>query len=472
MPYEPTESLEVRCWDRPVGVLALDPTTGFYAFQYYPDFAKSGLELAPLTMPLSAERVFVFPRLPDETFFRLPACFADCLPDAFGNALIDSWMASQGIRREQITPLDRLAYLGKRAMGALEFAPPLREGDQLPSALEMNELVKEARRAVVADSHQDSPHVVRLTGWQADGLRPDVDIRPELAQLIAVGSSAGGARAKAVVGYNPDTDKFVSGQFDLPEGYSPWLLKFDTGPGGAGGDGFDGTEGRGPEYGRIEFAYAAMARDCGIEMTECRLYQAAGRAHFMTRRFDRAAGPDASSEGGRGTEPTNAKLHLQTLCGLAELDFRQVEAHDYSELFMVVEQLGLGYDAIDQAFVRMVFNVCMANCDDHSKNHSFLMDAQGSWRLAPAYDLTHSYRADSYWVSKHLMSVNGRFTDIRLEDLMRVAARFNVADPGGVIKQVKDVAAHWPDYARAAGVDKMTLRQVQADIRHFTDTLQ
>jgi serine/threonine-protein kinase HipA len=475
MPYEPVKSIELRCWGEPVGALAFDTATGYYAFQYYPEFVRTGLLIAPLAMPLTAQRVFVFPNLPSETFFRLPACIADSLPDAFGNALIDAWMAARGVHREQITPLDRLAYLGNRAMGALEFAPPLGDDEQVPSALEMSELIEEARRAVEVDLHLDSLHA-----GQSQRLHPDsYAVSSELAQLIAVGTSAGGARAKAVVGYNPATEHFVSGQLTLPQGYSHWIIKFDVGASGSDSNSKSST--RSHEYGRIEYAYALMARDCGIKMAQSRLYEAAGRAHFMTRRFDRveedalfssAAAPisdsPATADLPHPQRQPPQKLHLQTLCALAELDFRQVGAHDYNELFMTIERLGLPYEAIDQAFIRMVFNVCMANCDDHTKNHSFLMDAQGTWSLAPAYDLTHSYRADSYWVSRHLMSVNGRFEGITTRDLLCVAHHFNVADPVEVIHRVQEVAAQWPDYAKAAGISAATTKRIQADIQRFS----
>jgi serine/threonine-protein kinase HipA len=459
-----------------VGALALDAATGYYAFQYYPEFVRTGLQIAPLAMPPDAQRVFIFPNLPPETFFRLPACIADSLPDAFGNALIDAWMTAQGVHREQITPLDRLAYLGNRAMGALEFVPPIKDDEQAPSVLEMNKLIEEARRAVEVDLHLDSPRIKR-----PQKLHPDARVASgELAQLIAVGTSAGGARAKAVVGFNPATEHFVSGQLSLPQGYSHWIIKFDVGP--SGSDSNSTSSARSHEYGRIEYAYALMARDCGIEMAQSRLYEAAGRAHFMTRRFDRVeenvsfpdkaipvSGNPAAADLPQPPRQSPQKLHLQTLCALAELDFRQVGAHDYNELFMTIERLRLPYAALDQAFTRMVFNVCMANCDDHTKNHSFLMDAQGTWSLAPAYDLTHSYRADSSWVSRHLMSVNGRFEGITAHDLLHVAQRFKVANPADVIRRVQEVAAQWHDYAKAAGVSAATTKRVQADIRKFSD---
>ncbi|MDR2109439.1 MAG: type II toxin-antitoxin system HipA family toxin, partial [Coriobacteriales bacterium] len=454
--YKPTRSIEVRCWNEKVGALALDPETGFYAFQYYPDFAQRGLQIAPLTMPLDPARVFIFPNLPVATFSRLPSCIADSLPDAFGNALIDSWMAAHGVQRDRVSVLDRLAYLGNRAMGALEFVPPLQQGEPVPSALQMNELVAQARRATTVDLHGDSPQAAAhvKTSLSAEAY-------PELSQLIAVGTSAGGARAKAVVGYNPSADRFISGQFELPEGYRHWLIKFDTAD-------VDNT-GHDPEYGRVEYAYATMARDCGILMSPCQLYEAAGRAHFMTQRFDRVTGgPGAPVVEEGEAPPASGKLHIQTLCAMAELDFNQVGTHDYSQLFLTIERLGLGYQAIDQAFTRMVFNVCMANCDDHTKNHSLMMDAQGQWRLAPAYDLTHAYRADSYWVSRHLMSVNGRFASITAADLLQVARRFNVSDPIGIIQNIRAVAAHWPDYAKAAGASAATTRRVRGDIEYFS----
>jgi serine/threonine-protein kinase HipA len=356
-------------------------------------------------------------------------------------------MAAQGIRRENITPLDRLAYLGSRGMGALEFKPELKTGDARPSAIEMGELIETARRALSFELRAGNDPV-----WNNTKTASEEKEANELAELIAVGTSAGGARAKAVVGYNEKTDTFLSGQFNLPADFEHWLIKFDV----------ESTQklGASRDYGRIEYAYYLMARACGIEMAPSRLYEAGGRAHFMTKRFDR--NPSSAQPA-----MNNGKLHQQTLCGLAQLDFRQRDAHDYNQLFMAVADLDLGYAAIDQVFLRMVFNVCLANNDDHTKNHSFLMDPDGTWQLSPAYDLTHAYRKDSLWVSRHLMSINGRFENITRDDLLQVARRFQVAEAHALIDKVLEVANHWPDFAQQAGVSQDSTQRIAFDIKEL-----
>jgi serine/threonine-protein kinase HipA len=449
MSYKRTESVEVSIWGQPVGALAFDPGSGAYAFEYYEGFKRLDWEPAPLTVPLTTQGPVSFPQLPRETFFGLPAFIADSLPDAFGNALIDRWMAVQGVRKEEITPLDRLAYLGKRGMGALEFKPVLKTGDAKPGALEMGELVETVRRTLSVELWRDNDPVWGMSADEGDATLP-----LELARLIAVGTSAGGARAKAVVGYNEQADAFFSGQFDLPEGYRHWIIKFDVASVDKAGSPRD--------YGRVEYAYYLMARACGIAIAPSRLYEAGGRAHFMTQRFDRIPLKE------RGVEQDNGKLHTQTLCGMAQMDYKQRGAHDYNQLFMVLDDLGLGYQAVDQMFLRMVFNVCVANNDDHTKNHSFLMDSEGVWALAPAYDLTHAYRKDSLWVSRHLMSVNGRFEGIERADLLSVARQFQVAAPQRLIEDVITSVRHWPEFAKQAGISKETICRIQSDIEEFS----
>ena len=449
MPFEPVNSIEVLCWDTPVGALAFDERSGVYAFEYYEDFRRSGWELSPLLVPLSTRGAVVFPNLSRETFFGLPAFIADSLPDSFGNLLIDSWMAASGISRQQVTPLDRLAYMGKRALGALEFRPALRSDDALPSALEMGRLVETARQALLVNLGKDTQNpTIEL----AENLKPgksQLD-HSELQQLIAIGTSAGGARAKAIVGYNEQTGDFVSGQFDLPPGYGHWIIKFDLSP---------ATPGSGSQqaYGRIEYAYYLMARACGIDMQPCRLYEAAGRAHFMTQRFDRT--------------PQGGKLHLQTLCALAGLDFNVRDTHDYHQAFMAIEELGLGYDAIDEMFRRMVFNVAVANNDDHTKNLSFIMAPDGEWSLAPAYDLTHAYNPTGLWTSRHLMSVNGKFSDIGRADLLAVAQRYHVLKPDSAIDLILATAADWLSFAERAAVPEEKAATIAADIGHCSRLL-
>ena len=349
MAYEPVEAIEVRAWGKSVGALVLDPGSGYYAFEYTAAWRRSGVQLAPLTMPLS-ERVFVFPTLPTATFRRLPAMIADSLPDTFGNAVVDAALAREGVGREAVTPLDRLAYMGRRGVGALEYRPARGPVARTPTTVQVGQLVEAARSLV------------------RGGLADDRDTQAALANLIAVGTSAGGARAKAVIAWNPATGELRSGQLDVPAGFEHWLLKLD-------GVGADLELGTGSEYGRIEYAYHLMARDAGLAMSDCRLLEEHGRAHFMTRRFDR-------TEAG--------KLHLQTLCAIAELDFNQRGTHDYAQYLQAIDRLGLGGQARAEGFRRMVFNLWAANCDYHTKNLSFLADEAGQWSMAPAYDVTHA----------------------------------------------------------------------------------
>ena len=411
--YKPVHAIEVRIWGQRVGAVAPDPNLRHYVFEYEPAFVRTGIELAPLTMPLArAREPFVFTDLPELTFKRLPALLAGALPDAFGNALIDGWMAAQGVERESITALDRLAYMGRRGMGALEFKPARGPAVADSTAIILANLVEEARRAVHGELGES-----RLAS-------------AALAQIIKVGTSAGGARAKAVVAWNPKTDEIRAGQFDVEEGFEHWLLKFD-------GMGADKELGGSQDYGRIEYAYHKMAITAGISMSPCRLLEEGGRAHFMTRRFDRD-----------GTR----KHHIQTLCAMAHLDYRQKASHDYSQIFQVIESLGLEFEAREEAFRRMAFNVMAANCDDHTKNFSFLLSEGKRWTLAPAYDVTHAHNPQGEWTSQHLLSVNGKFTDITRQDLLTVADRFGVGTAEKVLKQVGAAVKAWPDFAAGAHI--------------------
>lgn len=428
--FRPVAAIEVRIWDRTVGAVALDPRLGFYAFEYASAFVRSGIELAPLTMPLASARdPYVFADLPELTFKRLPAMLADALPDEFGNTLIDAWMAVKGLGKEQITPLDRLAYMGKRGFGALEFRPARSRTVASTTAIKLSELVENARRAVRGE----------LSGGDAADAA--------LAQIIQVGTSAGGARAKAALAWNPATHEIRTGQFDVPDGFEHWLLKFD-------GIGRDRELGTSQDYGRIEYAYSLMARAAGITMSECRLLEEGGRAHYMTKRFDRDG---------------NRKHHLQTLCAMAHLDFRQKASHDYSQLFQAINRLGLGYDALEEAFRLMAFNVMAANCDDHTKNFSFLLREGGPWTLAPAYDVTHAYNPHGEWTHQHLMSVNGKFTQVTRADMLTVADRFGVGTASKVIKQVCAAVSAWPDFAAQASVRTPEAERVRADHILVTD---
>jgi len=420
-----TRAIEVRAWGKSVGAVALDPETGYYAFQYTQAWRRSGIELAPLMMPLTArQEVFVFPALA-ESYKRLPALLSDALPDDFGNALIDSWMATHGVAKSSITPLDRLAYMGKRGMGALEFRPT--RGIQRESAqpLAMQKLVEVARDVVHGD------------------LASDAHAKAALANIIRVGTSAGGARAKAVVAWHPQTHELSSGQFDVAPGFEHWLLKFD----GVGKDFELGTSGG---YGRIEYAYSLMAKSAGIEMSACRLLEENDRAHVMTRRFDRDG---------------NAKHHVQSLCAMAHLDYKQRETHAYEQLFLTIRQLALDPAASVQAFCRMAFNVMARNCDDHAKNFGFILREGQTWQLAPAYDVTHAHNPQGEWTAHHLMSVNGKFDNITRADLLMVAARFSIPNAGQILNKVAASLHRWSDFASEAVLPDDRVQEIARDFK-------
>lgn len=426
MAYFGTSVVEVRIWGELVGAVAPSGRRSTYGFEYAPDWSIERIELAPLLMPVQALTTFTFPDLSTETFQGLPPMIADSLPDRFGNSVVNAYLARNGVAPSQITALDRLAYLGDRGMGALEFLPDTARVDVRPTALDLGELVASARRAV---------HGSLATPEESEAA---------LRRIIEVGTSAGGARAKAIVNFDPETLDLTSGHAAPAEGAQPWLLKFD-------GVGDKDQLAESGNYGRVEYAYSLMARAAGIEMSETRLLEENGRAHFMTRRFDRTA--------------DGQKLHLQSLCGIAGLDYNQVATHDYAQYFQVIEQLGLGEDALKQAFLRTAFNVGAANCDDHTKNFAFLLGERDQWRLAPAYDVTHSYNPASPWVSQHQMSVDGRFTGIRRQDLLRLAEQFDVPGALTALSRVADAVDSWTEFAAQAGVPEEMANRIAGDLQ-------
>lgn len=409
--YQSVDVVEVRAWGKRVGAITLDPATRFYVFEYDPTWRKRKIELAPLTMPV-AQSTFVFPLLPETTYQRLPALLADSLPDRFGNALIDAYLAREGVAPEQITALDRLAYMATRGMGALEYRPPRGPRKKKATAVDVSTLVEGARSA--------------LEG-RFDG---DAHTEAAITNLIQVGTSAGGARAKAVIAWNQVTKEIRSGQLPADPGFEYYLLKLD-------GVGKDNALGTGANYGRIEYAYFLMARAAKIEIMDCQLLEENSRAHFMTKRYDRPAGQ---------------KVHAQTLCAMAHLDFNQIGTHDYAQYFQTINRLGLDNNALAEAYRRMVFNCLAGNNDDHTKNFSFLLPEAGAWQLAPAYDVTHAYNPTNRWTKQHLMAINGKFTAITLNDLKAVGDRFMVPGYNEIIREVTAAVAMWPDFAAAAGV--------------------
>jgi serine/threonine-protein kinase HipA len=378
-------------------------------------------------MPNDSRTTFAFPNLSEPSYKRLPGLLADALPDDFGNTLIDAWMSRKGVEKRNVTVLDRLSYMGRRGMGALEFKPARGAHRESAEPLEMKSLVEAARMAIQGD----------LSG--------DVESQAAIANIIRVGTSAGGARAKAVVTWNPETHQIRSGQFDAEPGFEHWLLKFD-------GVGRDSELGGSADYGRIEYAYHLMASAAGIKMSPCRLLEENGRAHFMTRRFDR----DVKNE-------ETIKHHVQTLCAIDHIDFKQRATHDYSQLFMVISNLRLGDDAISQAFRRMAFNVMAKNCDDHTKNFAFLLRQGESWELAPAYDITHAYNPHGEWTYQHLMSVNGKFNGIKRSDLLIEAERFGVRRPLDLLSEVRSALDSWQQFSTDAGLNSITAHAIATD---------
>ncbi|OGT64040.1 MAG: phosphatidylinositol kinase [Gammaproteobacteria bacterium RIFCSPHIGHO2_12_FULL_45_9] len=422
-PYKRVEKIEVYLWGKFVGAAALDPKLAYYVFAYDQSFGRSGIEIAPLHMPLNDnEEVYVFTDLPDETYKRLPAMLADSLPDDFGNALIDRYMADKGIARNQITQLDRLAYMGNRGMGALAFKPAHGPKTTKPTAIEMNTLVTEARK------------VVKGT---LDG---DYQTNAALRSIIEVGTSAGGARAKAVIAWNPKTHEIQSGQVETQEGFEHWLLKFD-------GMGTDKELGISEHYGRIEYAYYLMATHAGIKMTESRLLEENGRAHFMTKRFDR--------------EGRSIKHHTQTLCAMNHLDYKKKSTNSYEQLLMTLDELTLPHAAYVEIFRRMIFNIMGRNCDDHSKNFSFLLKEGSDWELAPAYDVTFAHNPKGEWTMQHLMSVNGRYKNFTAKDITKVADRFGVGEAKQIIVDIRETIKRWPTFAKKAGLDETETKRIK-----------
>jgi len=424
--YKSTERINVYLWGKFVGAVALDPKLGYYAFAYDKAFGRSGIEIAPLHMPLNDnEEIYIFTELSPDSYKRLPAMLADCLPDDFGNALIDRYMAENGISRDQITPLDRLAYMGNRAMGALEFKPAHGPKQSKSTAIEMNSLVAEARNTVKG------------------ALKGNYKTNAALRSIIEVGTSAGGARAKAVIAWNPETHEIRTGQVDTDEGFEHWLLKFD-------GIGADRELGISDHYGRIEYTYYLMATHAGITMTKSRLLEENNRAHFMTKRFDRE---------GRST-----KHHIQSLCAMNHIDYKKKSTNSYEQLFITLGELALSHDAYVEAFRRMVFNVMARNCDDHSKNFSFILKEGSNWKLAPAYDITFAHNPKGEWTNQHLMSVNGKFKNITTDDIMEVADRFGVGEAKQIIDEIREALKLWPTFAKKAGIDKNEIDRIKKQL--------
>lgn len=401
---------------QPVGTFRWDERYQTVQFEYDRNFVGRGLEPSPLMMPVREGRVYSFAALNRDTYKGLPGMLADSLPDTYGRALFDRWLALTG--RTSSNPVETLCFLGKRCMGALEFEPAIESGYDPNQRFEINSLVDVAREALVK---KDS-----------FGVNLDDDSRTAIAEILRLGTSAGGQRAKAIIAYNKATGEVRSGQVDAPSGFDYYLIKLD---GVSSQAGFRETE----NYGRLEYSFYQLAIACGIQMTECSLLEENGRAHFMTQRFDRKEG---------------RKVHMQTLCGLAHYDFRLLRAYSYEQAFAVMRALKVPYSDAQELFRRIVFNVVARNQDDHTKNISFLMDEDGRWRLSPAYDMGYAYNPQGGWTAMHQMSVNGKFDGITRSDLLALAASNNIKNAAAIVEEVREAASRWPEMAREAGVPK------------------
>lgn len=424
----------VRLWDTDIGYVTLDSERQIADFEYARDFLRSGIEVSPLRMPL-ASRVYQFPELSLKSFRGLPGLLADSLPDKFGNAIIDTWLATKGRKPESFNAVERLCYIGTRGMGALEFRPDKLRGRKSSSKIHVAELVKLASEILT--------HRASLSTVFAD--RKD---EQAVREILRVGTSAGGARAKALVAWNPTTNEVKSGQVPSEIGFEYWLMKFD------GVKNNRDKELADPEgYGAIEYAYHQMAKNAGISMMPCRLFEENGRRHFMTKRFDRT--------------DDGAKLHMLSLAALAHYDFNMSGAYGYEQAMMTMEELGLQRDEIEQQFRRMVFNIVARNQDDHVKNIAFLMDRNGRWSLSPAFDVTYSFNPSGDWTSAHQMTLNGKRDGFGMHDFDASGklARLKQGQAKAIVSEIQSIVSKWRNYADEAGVHPDQRDKIQQVLR-------
>jgi serine/threonine-protein kinase HipA len=429
----------VELWGTRIGAVALTDSTGVAAFEYEPAFLASGIQLAPLMMPLE-ERVYSFPELPRRTFRGLPGLLADSLPDRFGNNLINAWLARQGRTPESFDAVERLCYTGQRGMGALEFMPAQGPSAEASGSIQIADLVTLA-----------SEILSQKKGLATSFQEPERE--RALQTILQVGTSAGGARAKALIAWNPSTGEVRSGQLEAPPGFSHWLLKFD------GVSGNKDKELEDPQgYGLIELAYSRMARAAKITMSDCRLLEENGRSHFMTRRFDR--------------DDSGNKLHMQSLGALAHFDYNEPGSYSYDQAFLVMRKLQLPMRDLEEQYRRMVFNLVARNQDDHVKNIAFLMDRTGQWSLSPAFDITWSFNPAGGWTATHQMSVNGKRDQFTRADLLAAgrSAQLKRGRAEAIAEEVIAAVRDWPRYAAEAGVPEDRYREIQAS--HRLDLLQ
>ena len=417
---------QVRLFGMPVGTFNWDDRYRVARFEYDHSFVGRGLEPSPLMMPVREGRIYSFADIGRETFQGLPGMLADSLPDTYGRALFARWLALTG--RTSGNPIESLCFLGKRCMGALEFEPAMDVFHDSAIKIEIDKLVEVAKEALDEKS--------------SFGTNLNDDKKTAIAEILRLGTSAGGQRAKAIIAYNKETGEVRSGQVEAPTGFDYYLIKLD---GVSAKAGFKETE----NYGRLEYSFYNLAKASGIEMTECSLIEENGRAHFLTKRFDRKAGK---------------KVHMQTLCGMAHFDYRLHRAYSYEQAFNVMRALRLSYSEAKEMFRRMVFNVVVRNQDDHTKNISFLMEEDGKWRLSPAYDMGYAYNPNGGWTATHQMSINGNFDNITRQDLLAFASQNNIKDAASVIEEICELASHWTEIAKNSGVPQKMVNAIASNM--------
>ncbi len=425
--------VEVKLWGTTIGALSQE-NDNFASFEYNPDFVRSGIEPAPITMPVRAGVIYRFPNLSPATFHNLPGLFGDSIPDKFGNKIIDQWLTQNGREPGSFSALERLCYTGSRGMGALEFYPAIH-----PNFIESEPLEIERLRALAANILD-----------QRKKIKVKLREKEIFEQIIKVGTSAGGARAKVLIAYNEATNTVISGQVRAPEGFGYWLLKFDDIENNRDKENADPAG-----FGALEYTYSEIAKEAEIEMTECRLLEDGDHRHFMTRRFDR-------------TENGN-KLHYQSLTAIAHYDFNIAGAYSYEQAFIVAKRIGLTMTDIEQMYRRAVFNICARNQDDHTKNIGFLMDKRGHWKLAPAFDVTYAYNPNGHWTGTHQMTFNGKRENFTLEDFKTVAKNAGLVQGRykRILEQVQDSLATFKKRAKVNDVPKNLIQEVEKNLLFF-----
>ena len=425
----------VKIWGEVAGAIIWDERNGIASFEYDPDFRKLGYDLSPIKMPLYQEgRIFSFPELRAgrdaeyDTFKGLPGLIADALPDKYGNQLINAWLVRNGRPENSMNPVEKLCFIGQRGMGALEFEPTQFSGNQPSFSVEINSLVSVAQEM--------------LSDRQDFDTNLKEDEQEAMMDILKIGTSAGGARPKAIIAYNPKTGEVKSGQSSAPIGFEHWLIKLD----GVS----DAQFGESSGWGRVEMAYYLMAKASGIDMMECELLEENGRAHFLTKRFDRTG--------------NHTKHHMLTLCGMQHYDFNDMQSYSYEQIFQTMRILRLPYPQAEEMYRRMVFNIVGKNCDDHTKNFAFRLKQGSRWELSPAYDICYAYRPGSIWVSQHALSVNGKRKDFERSDLLTIAKTMNIKKANHIIDEIIEAVKSWKVFAKEAGVGEELMHRINENL--------